>query len=143
METSLIGVLKEKKIKLTQERKAILQVLEKSSLPLSPFDLYKSLSKSDNKINLTTVYRNLEMLEGLSLVKRLGYDRNSFNYELAVNRPHHHHVVCNKCGKVEDLTSFSEKFDQEVTKKTAFKIEGHNLEFTGRCPACLKGSNSE
>src|SRR3989344_9435334 len=136
MKSGLLTLLKENKVKITSERRGILSILEKAQLPLSPSEIFRLLKLTYPKANLTTVYRNLEMLEDLKLVRRLSHDKAFFSYELLFDRPHHHHLVCRNCGQVEDLDSFSEKFVGEVGKKTAFKIEGHSFEFFGLCPDC-------
>jgi Fe2+ or Zn2+ uptake regulation protein len=78
------------------------------------------------------------MLEGLGLVRRLGFNKSSFFYELVRSNDHHHHVVCRRCGRVEELENISEKFVNEVVAQTKFKIEDHNLEFFGLCKECNK-----
>ncbi len=138
MNKAILDLLKEHQVKLTNERRVIISVLEKAEFPLSPADLFLEIKPSLPKANLTTVYRNLEMLEGLGLVKRLAFNKNNFSYELVTNRAHHHHVICKNCGKVEDLENISEKFVGEVAKTTKFKIEDHNLEFFGICQECSK-----
>jgi Fe2+ or Zn2+ uptake regulation protein len=141
MKSAIIELLKEKKVKITNERKAIISVLEDAKAPLSPADIFLKISPNLPKANLTTVYRNLEMLKGLNLVKPLSFNKSSFFYELVSNRQHHHHAVCTCCGKVEDLKNISEKFVNDVSKATKFKIEDHNLEFFGLCETCSEESN--
>lgn len=136
MEKDLLELLKENNIKITEERRAIISVLQETKLPLAPADLFLRIKPSLPKANLTTVYRNLEMLEGLGLVKRLGFNKNYFSYELTDNREHHHHIVCQSCGKVDDLENISEKFVSEIARQTNFKIKDHNLEFFGQCKEC-------
>jgi len=140
MNKDLLTILKNNKIKITTERRAIIDVLRGTKLPLSPADLFLRIKPSLPRANLTTVYRNLEMLEGLGLVKRLGFNKNYFSYELIDNREHHHHVICRSCGKVEDLENISERFVNDVAKQTNFIIKDHNLEFFGLCPECQKGN---
>ena len=136
MHKNLLTLLKEHKIKITSERRVIVSVLEQTKFPLSPTDLFLAIRPKMPKANLTTVYRNLEMLEGLGLVKRLGFNKNYFSYELVDDRAHHHHIVCRNCGRVEDLENISEKFVSDVSKQTKFKIEDHNLEFFGLFEEC-------
>lgn len=138
MSQNILDLLKENRVKITNERKEIISVLERTKLPLSPADIFLKLKSIFPKANLTTVYRNLEMLEDLNLVKKLGLNKASFAYELISNRPHHHHVICNKCGKVEDLENISEKFVNEISDETKFQIHDHNLEFFGLCVSCQK-----
>lgn len=136
--TNLLDILRQSRIKLTQERKEIISILERAEFPLSPAELFLRIKPTLPKANLTTIYRNLEMLEGLNLVKRLAFNKNNFSYELVTNRAHHHHAICKNCGKVEDLENISEKFVIEVSKTTEFNIEDHNLEFFGVCQECMK-----
>jgi Fur family ferric uptake transcriptional regulator len=140
MKSGLLDLLKENKVKITDERRGILSILEKAELPLSPLEIFSKLKKDYPKANLTTIYRNLEMLENLNLVKRLSHDKSYFSYELVFDRPHHHHLVCQNCGQVEDLDEFGEKFVEEVSSKTSFRVQGHNIEFYGLCPDCQKTS---
>jgi Fe2+ or Zn2+ uptake regulation protein len=136
MKEDIIELLKENKVKITNERKEIISILENAEFPLRPADIFLRLTPILPKANLTTVYRNLEMLVGLNLVKRLGFDKSSFLYELVTDRPHHHHAVCRKCGKVQDLVNISEKFLEEVSLSAKFQIEDHNLDFFGLCEDC-------
>jgi Fe2+ or Zn2+ uptake regulation protein len=136
MKVDLIQILKENNIKITNERKAIVSALERSKLPLSSLEIFARVKPHLPKANISTVYRNLEMLEGLNVVKRLAFHKDFFTYELAHNRPHHHHAVCTRCGKVEDLENISEEFVYQISKKTKFTIEDHNLEFFGICEKC-------
>ncbi len=138
MQNEILNLLKENKIKITNERKEIINLLYETGFPLSASDVFLRIKPQLPKANLTTVYRNLEMLEGLGLVKRLGFNKTSFSYELVTNRQHHHHVVCDQCGKVDELESVSEKFINEVAKLTNFKIRDHNLEFFGLCESCQR-----
>ncbi len=136
MKSNILEVLKENRVKITLERREIINILQQTRLPLSPTDLFFRVKPALPKANLTTVYRNLEMLEGLGLVKRLGFNKNYFSYELVDDRDHHHHVVCRNCGRVEDLENISERFVSDVSRQTKFKIEDHNLEFFGLCEEC-------
>jgi len=138
MHNDVLGLLKENKVKLTNERREIISVLENTKFPLSPNDIFLRITPKLPKANLTTVYRNLEMLEGLNLVKRLAFNKTNFSYELVNDRLHHHHVICKNCGRVEDLENVSEKFVKEVASQTKFKIADHNLEFFGLCESCQK-----
>lgn len=140
MSDKIIELLKDNRIKVTNERTSIIGVLRKTNLPLTPAEIYLRVKTQLPKTNLTTVYRNLEMLEDLGLLKRLAFNQTGFSYELLTNRPHHHHAVCKKCGRFEDLENISEKFVDKISQQTNFKIEDHNLEFFGLCENCQRGS---
>lgn len=134
----ILEILRQSKVKITNERKEIIAILQESKFPLSPAEIFLRIKPELPKANLTTVYRNLELLEGMGLVNRLAFNKTNSSYELLTNVPHHHHIVCKNCGKVENLENVSEKFIGEIAKKTKFKVEDHNLEFFGLCENCQK-----
>jgi Fe2+ or Zn2+ uptake regulation protein len=57
---------------------------------------------------------------------------------MACGTEHHHHLICRSCGKVRDFQEDEalEKLARELERRTAFKVQGHRLEFTGVCPEC-------
>jgi Fur family ferric uptake transcriptional regulator len=141
MKKGILDLLKDRKVKITNERREIISVLEKAKYPVSPANVYRRIDTKLPKVHLTTIYRSLEMFERLGLVKRTIFNTTNFSYEIVVGRPHHHHVICKQCEKIEDLENISEKFIEEVSKKTKFRIENHTLEFFGLCESCLKGTH--
>ncbi len=85
------------------------------------------------EVGLVTVYRALDLLGGLGIVRRLDLGDGA-RYELA--RDHHHHMICESCG---DISEFDEcPLDPELlpSKSTDFEIRAHSLEVYGRCGAC-------
>ena len=136
MRAGIIQLLKENKLKITSERKEIMKVLEDVETPLSPADIFNRVKSALPRTNLSTVYRNLELLEQKDLVKRFGFKKNRFYYELIPDRPHHHHVICKRCGMVEDSKILAEGFIEKVADSSSFKIEDHNFDFFGLCRPC-------
>lgn len=123
--------------RITATRKAILEVLADEQRPLSASEIHASLSKRGRKADKVTVYREMDFLEkeGLAVCVRLG-DRNR-RYELS-SREHHHHLVCQKCEKVEDI-QLDEDFEaqeRKIVQQTHFKVLRHSLEFFGLCKTC-------
>ncbi len=85
------------------------------------------------EVGLVTVYRALDLLGGLGIVRRLDLGDGA-RYELA--RDHHHHMICESCG---DISEFDEcPLDPELLppKSADFEIRAHSLEVYGRCGAC-------
>ncbi|HEX7456787.1 MAG TPA: Fur family transcriptional regulator [Candidatus Nanoarchaeia archaeon] len=137
---SAVQILKSNKIKLTNGRKEIMKVLEEAKTPLSPSAIFSRIKSVLPKANLTTIYRNLELLERKELIKKYNFNRNCFFYELIPDRPHHHHVICRSCGKIEDSKVLAEEFITKIAKSSAFKIEDHNFDFFGLCQPCQGGA---
>ena len=108
----------------------VLTVLEKQKYPVDVSSLVKKLD-----VNKTTVYRQLEkyIAEGKIIEVELGDGKK--RYELK-SLDHHHHLICNTCGKLEDIEFDESQIMKQVGSKTKFKIEKHSLEFFGICAEC-------
>lgn len=137
MATSILDSLKAGGKKLTRARKAILAILERSSLPITAADVHARLIKGHEAADLVTVYRNLAMLQELGLVNAVEFHEGQMRYEVSYGRVHHHHIQCRGCGKIADLMMCPlKKLTQLIEEQTRFSVDGHALEFFGRCPQC-------
>lgn len=137
VEISIAKSLKEGGKKLTKARKAILAVLEQNALPITAADVHACLIKEQVAVDLVTVYRNLAMLQELGLVNAVGFQEGQMRYEVRHGRAHHHHIQCRGCGKIIDLMLCPlKKMTKRIEEQTRFSVEGHALEFFGRCPQC-------
>lgn len=121
-------------LKVTAARLDLLDILKHVKKPLSIKDMARHLGEVD----LVTLYRNVESLENLGIVKQIALkDRQSY-YELTAGE-HHHHLVCTNCGRLEDI-----KIDEITLNKTFLKNHGfnkvtdHSLEFFGICNKCAR-----
>ncbi len=121
--------------RITKPRQAILDVLV--SHPVTVQEIYESLEKKGIHIDLTSVYRSLELFVELKLVQVIELGEGKKRYELLNTDNHHHHVICNTCGVIEDVSIEQEKeILKHVTTKSHFKIDTHTLEFFGQCQNC-------
>lgn len=127
--------LQQHKLKATPGRIRILEVLSASVKPLSVQGVLDKLG--DAQIDQATVYRTLNTFHMLGIVRTVDFQHGHAHYELA-DRPHHHHLVCTDCGRVEDVRGCAIGADaKKVLKGSAFmSVEDHSLEFFGTCNAC-------
>lgn len=125
--------LKAGKLKITPIRVKLLDALEHAKKPLRVKDVIK-IVKSD----IVTVYRNLENLMKLGLVARVFLDQKEAYFELASHK-HHHHAICENCGRVEDIRDLiHNKLDKAALKQSGFaSVNRHSLEFFGICKQCI------
>jgi len=122
-------------LKSTPKRIAIIEIFYKSNKFLTPEGVYKKLCKKFNACGLPSVYRNLESLaEHHILTKIHKFDNNRY-YGLcnAEEGVHHHHIVCIRCGKIENVSG-CELFKKKTIK--GFKIIDHFLQLDGICIDC-------
>ena len=123
--------------RVTRPRKAILGVLERTRSPMSASDIHTALKREKTSVDLVTIYRTLSVFIELGLVVRMEFQEGQFRYELCHGREHHHHIRCLGCGHITDLLICPlQKLLTLVERQTRFLVEGHALEFFGRCPQC-------
>ncbi len=129
--------LKKAGLKVTLPRIKILEILENArDRHLSAEDIYKSLVESGEDIGLATVYRVLTQFEEAKLVVRHHFSEGHSVFELDLGA-HHDHLVCVKCGLVEEFVDeLIESRQQAVAKKAGFCMTDHSLNIYGICKGC-------
>ncbi len=133
---SLKVVLKEKGLRATPGRLALLTTLEKTMTPISAEELHARTGS----IDIVTVYRTLQSLVQAGLAREVRFKDASVRYEYA-HMTHHHHLVCTRCNSIEELPE-CDLSDLESTvlrnAKRFASVEEHALEFFGICTTCVQ-----
>ena len=129
--------LKQAGLKATRPRLMILQLLEDAEeRHLTAEGVYRSLLDAGEEVGLATVYRVLTQFEQAGLVKRHHFDGERAFFELDENK-HHDHMVCMRCGRVEEFVNDEiERLQQEVAKAHNFRLTDHRMELYGLCADC-------
>ena len=118
-------------LKMTGQRKVILQVLGDAKDHPSVEDVYGRAKKLDDSISIATVYRTLSLLDELNLVIRHEFQEGYSRYE--VNWDHHHHLVDLETGEViEFQNSEIEKLKVKIAKELGYELVDHRLELYGK-----------
>lgn len=132
------NILTEQGYKNTRSRRAILNILEHSDRPLTAEDIFIKAREYGSMVNLSTIYRNLELMEKNNLIEKTIINDGKARYELSGEK-HRHHLVCINCNKMVTIENCPlEKLAKEVGHTTKFDITGHRLELYGVCPECKK-----
>jgi len=130
--------LRDAGLKVTLPRVKILEILEKQTdqRHLSAEDVYKILLSEGEEIGLATVYRVLTQFEGAGLVTRHHFEGGNSIFEL--NKGYHHdHLVCMKCGKVDEFTdSVIEQRQERIAEELGYQLTDHSLYLYGFCSQC-------
>jgi Fur family ferric uptake transcriptional regulator len=127
-------------LKVTLPRVKILEILEKqtSERHLSAEQVYKILLSEHEDIGLATVYRVLTQFEAAGLVARHHFEGGNSVFELD-HGTHHDHIVCMKCGKVDEFTDeMIEARQKEIAQRLGFELTDHSLYLYGYCALCKK-----
>lgn len=120
----------------TKTKQYITDLLHRSPTPLGLSTVFKSVKKKYPDTAFSTVYRIVTNLVKLEKVTKVDLRDRGSTYEWA-DRAHHHHLICNSCGDIEDVSDELLKFDIErVTQSTRFRVDDHAIELYGRCEPC-------
>ncbi|MBI2074622.1 MAG: transcriptional repressor, partial [Candidatus Levybacteria bacterium] len=88
------------------------------------------------KVDKVTVFRIINALFEKGIVKSVQLNEGKLRYEHSA-KADHHHLVCEKCGNIEDISDCNiEALEKDIEKKKKFKVKSHSLEFFGICNLC-------
>ena len=119
-ERSLSEILRERGYRLTPQRMIVLEAIEASDHHISAEEIHTKAHAGYPYMNISTVYRTLELLKELGLVAETDLGGGRLVYHPA-GKAHHHHLVCRKCGKVQDIDrSVFERLRDEIRQKYGF-----------------------
>jgi Fur family ferric uptake transcriptional regulator len=122
--------------RVTEQRRAIVAAFARMSRYVTPQELHERLASREPKVGLATVYRTLDVLERIGAAARTSRAHGETSY-LFCPIAHHHHAVCVKCGKVDDVPCGSvERFSRTLAARLRFQLTQHRLEFYGLCARC-------
>jgi len=135
----LMTVLAENGHRLTAARQAILQVLISSGGHVSADQLAEMVRDQFPQVGRMTVYRTLELLSELGVIRPVYQGTGAAHYIL-LEDGHHHHLVCACCDQVIEFEEcVLEEIERVVGGRFNFQIQGHLLEFYGVCAECKEG----
>lgn len=120
--------------RITPVRKKLIELFSEKDKPLTAKEITTILKKDNLSVNKTTVYRELDFLLKESLIKEVRISPKITHYESSQSE-HHHHLVCENCGDIEDF-DFDEADLIKKVKNKEFKPIHHSIEFFGLCAAC-------
>lgn len=131
--------LKQEKLKLTRQRTAIAQMFLAKKGHICIDELYYTLRKKYPQIGHTTVYRTIKLLKNAKIAAEVNFTGKRKRFEQALDRKHHDHFICQKCGKViEFFDPELEEKQEKLCKKYKFKSDRHQMQIFGICAKCQK-----
>jgi Fur family transcriptional regulator, ferric uptake regulator len=131
-----LEILRHNSLRITQPRKAILEVLFQQDAPAPIEEIHRGLEPG--LCDLATVYRCLAAFEKLDLVRRCHFHDGTSLYEINLGPDHHHHIVCTSCHKVEALDFCVVEGLERLVRDRGYTHVSHMLEFFGVCSECSR-----
>lgn len=132
----LIDLIRRRGLRLTPQRKLILDVIQQAGGHLTIEQIYRCVRERNPRLNLATVYRNLDVLCDLRLVVAADIGGGTWIYESAGEQPHHH-LVCRACGAIARI-EHSEVVElyQGIDRRHHFTIDMDHMALFGLCARC-------
>lgn len=118
-------------LKMTGQRRTILQVLDESEDHPSVETVYERARKRDPSISIATVYRTLNLLDEMELIVRHDFNENYSRYE--TNTEHHHHLIDLETGEVIEFQNDElERLKERIAEELGYELVDHRLELYGK-----------
>ncbi len=128
--------LKENGIRVTAGRISILNIIEASDKGLSADSIYTESKKQENNLNLSTIYRTLELLEEKNVIKKINIDGPAI---FVLKKENHKHILqCDVCHKSVEIPCPMEEIEEAIKAQVGFSLTKHKLELNGICDKCKK-----
>ena len=123
-------------MRLTSQRQIILEELKKVKSHPTADEMYDMVRKRLPRIGLGTVYRNLELLAKLGIIRKLEVDGKQKRFDGDISP--HYHIRCIKCSRVDDIFIKMERgLEKSAASCCDYKILDHHVQFSGICSKCL------
>jgi len=133
----LIGQLKEKGLKITPQRLAIIDALvENRHAHPGATLIFTEARKKAKRVSLSTVYATLKEFSENGLIKQLEFDRMENRYDSDLSD--HINLICKRCGKIVDYHIPETLEPRDIARKSGFVVTDTRMEFHGYCRDCLK-----
>ena len=132
----MIDKLSEKGYRLTPQRMMVLTAIENNPNHISAEEIYSQVIEKYPHVNISTVYRTLDLLKGLEMVTETDLGGSRVRYHPA-DEGHHHHLVCQECGKTIDLDdSVLASLKDTLYREYKFDADLRHLAIFGCCANC-------
>lgn len=141
---SLLDELAAKGVRLTKQRRILVEIIQKADQHLDAASLLELAQKNEPNIDRATVYRTLELLKKHRLIDELDllHLQGEKHYYEVKTRRDHIHLACFSCGRIEEFAStMFDRLKDEVSQQAGFSIRVTRLEVGGLCRACAAAAN--
>ncbi len=123
-------------MKYSKQREIILETLKQNMIHPTADQVYALLHEKNPNISLATVYRNLNQLADMNIIRKVTGLDNATRFDHNTHK--HHHFVCSKCHKVYDIPyNIAPDLSAQIEAQTSVKIESCDITFRGVCPDCM------
>jgi len=131
--------LHQRRFRLTPQREMVLVELHQLGRPATAEEIYARVAQKSASVELSTVYRTLDLLNSMNLVTMIDCGDKQRQYELVGNIAPHIHLVCKNCGKITGVDlDLLQPFLSHLKEKVHFVADLGNFTISGLCEGCLE-----
>jgi len=128
--------LKAHGLRMTHQREAILTALHATREPVSAEAVFESAKQTCADLDLSTVYRTLELFQQFGLVSVVNAQGMAYYEHLGLHQPHLH-LLCSRCGKISNVPlEDAQPLLDEFTARYHFSVDPTEITFNGLCQQC-------
>ena len=130
----LTEAFRAKGLKITPQRQSIFRALSRSTRHPAAEEVYETVRAEMPSISLRTVYQTLNDLSAMGEIHAVDVGTGSTRFD--PNLDPHHHLVCERCGRIEDLRTAFTDVQLPADQLAGFTVTSTEVVFRGRCASC-------
>jgi Fur family ferric uptake transcriptional regulator len=121
-------------------RSAVVDLMARQHCCLTAQEIFDALRADGRVVGIASVYRALDLLSRMRLVYRLDLADAAYYEPAHPGGEHHHHVVCDRCGKVSSFEDPAlETAIERLARRLKYSVAAHDVVLRGACPDCRRG----
>lgn len=126
----------------SKQRELILQTILENPVHPTADEVYQQVRRQNPKISLGTVYRNLNFLSEMGMIRKISMPVGSDRFDGRLDQ--HDHMACTHCGRVFDVECGAlQQLDRQILEQQGFRVRDRHLLLTGLCRDCLEAGGEE
>ncbi len=130
----ILAAFRDRKVRCTPQRFTILDYLNRNPKHPTAEEIYKAINRADPRASLATVYKSLHAMATAGLIREVTVEGNAVRFESNIEK--HHHFVCERCGKVEDIDWFDVPALARRNRLGRRTMHQYEVVIRGLCSSC-------
>ena len=130
----ILAAFRDRKVRCTPQRYTILDYLNRNPKHPTAEEIYKAINRTDPRASLATVYKSLHAMASAGLIREVTVEGNAARFESNIEK--HHHFVCERCGKVEDIHWFDVPALARRNRLGHRTMHQYEVVIRGLCSSC-------
>jgi Fe2+ or Zn2+ uptake regulation protein len=133
----LVDAMERAGYRLTEPRRDVAELVAARTGHFTANDLLDDARARQLGIGRATIFRALDLFTELEVLERIDLPSGDHAYVPCLPRHHHHHIVCDICGRVTEVEDLGlGSAIEQIEERSGWEVKTHRLELFGRCPEC-------